>query len=699
MKISKAFNAEIIEEQNEFDDHLLDIIGNEFKFDHEKGLAEWLKNSIDAYIRSNVNDKDQYIILRFDDQHKEGSIFECIDFVGMSKEDITQAFKRWGDPKASKRDTDKKTTGGHGNGGKFYMRQMFKSSYFITYKDGLLNIYGFNENKKYGFASEYKNLKVSPKKAIEIAGISNLSIPSNIYKKILNNKIGFTVLRGNKPKGIKKDIKIKTMLQKIKTHPQIYNILSRISVSIIYNNDIISERLKPDKIKPKTGFEDSIIIQIPEKIKTKIDGEIIDITLSNKNFPNGKLVLRTSEIAFSSNSRYESMNRIDFMSQDIGVIASYKLYELGVKVFPQAAFIYGECYCPILENPKNDMVKNDRTKLNESNTTKALLSWISDQIDKLALEIAKKENKEQDSNRKKYSSSLNNILNTWKDKIMDKVVSNVLSEDSSGGDFPGEKKLSKRKKILEVPENIQFSYSMANIPLNIEYPLTLKAKIPDPIPVGSIIELISNSKNVQLLSNSRTITVEDVKETNDGQEVAVINILIKGTLINENTTIEARIGEFKTSIAVTVIEQKNKEITKKHDYPKVLLSDIDEDPLGIAPFNTVTLDPRQPVIYQRPQDIESGIYWINTTSYLSRLILTNYGENSFRWRDYLLQRYIDIFVKEALFKLQRKEPENFNAERVDSEILGNLITNIYEKAVKDLSDFLFDDDYKPNINE
>jgi hypothetical protein len=240
---------------------------------------------------------------------------------------------------------------------------------------------------------------------------------------------------------------------------------------------------------------------------------------------------------------------------------------------------------------------------------------------------------------------------------------------------------------------------MANIPLNIEYPLTLKAKIPDPIPVGSIIELISNSKNVQLLSNSRTITVEDVKETNDGQEVAVINILIKGTLINENTTIEARIGEFKTSIAVTVIEQKNKEITKKHDYPKVLLSDIDEDPLGIAPFNTVTLDPRQPVIYQRPQDIESGIYWINTTSYLSRLILTNYGENSFRWRDYLLQRYIDIFVKEALFKLQRKEPENFNAERVDSEILGNLITNIYEKAVKDLSDFLFDDDYKPNINE
>ncbi len=39
----------IKEQPNVFDDHFLDIIGNEFKFDHVKGLAEWLKNSADAY--------------------------------------------------------------------------------------------------------------------------------------------------------------------------------------------------------------------------------------------------------------------------------------------------------------------------------------------------------------------------------------------------------------------------------------------------------------------------------------------------------------------------------------------------------------------------------------------------------------------------------------------------------------------------
>jgi len=33
------------------DEAVLDLIGKEFRFDHAKGLAEWLKNSSDAYLR------------------------------------------------------------------------------------------------------------------------------------------------------------------------------------------------------------------------------------------------------------------------------------------------------------------------------------------------------------------------------------------------------------------------------------------------------------------------------------------------------------------------------------------------------------------------------------------------------------------------------------------------------------------------
>src|SRR5262245_55355179 len=137
------------------DEAVLDLIGNEFKFDHAKGLAEWLKNSRDAYVREGIPDDKQLIIVRFvEDGRGNLNTIECIDFVGMEKKQIDEAFKRFFDPQAAKKgakDAQVKTLGGHGNGGKFYMRQMFKTSKVTTYRHGKMNIFGFNEKKQYGY--------------------------------------------------------------------------------------------------------------------------------------------------------------------------------------------------------------------------------------------------------------------------------------------------------------------------------------------------------------------------------------------------------------------------------------------------------------------------------------------------------------------------------------------------------------------
>lgn len=144
----------ILEEKNQIHEYVLELHGREFKFNHEKGLSEWLKNSVDAYLRAERGDEESFIIFRFRD--KDEVIFECIDFVGMISEDINKALKIWYDPEAAKRGTGKRTFGGHGNGGKFYMRQMFKQSYFITYRSGKLNVFGFNEKKHYGLRMDLK---------------------------------------------------------------------------------------------------------------------------------------------------------------------------------------------------------------------------------------------------------------------------------------------------------------------------------------------------------------------------------------------------------------------------------------------------------------------------------------------------------------------------------------------------------------
>ena len=43
---------------------VLELIGKEFRFDHANGLAEWLKNSCDAYLRQQTADDAQFIFVR-----------------------------------------------------------------------------------------------------------------------------------------------------------------------------------------------------------------------------------------------------------------------------------------------------------------------------------------------------------------------------------------------------------------------------------------------------------------------------------------------------------------------------------------------------------------------------------------------------------------------------------------------------------
>lgn len=594
-------NYKIIEEKNEIDDHLLDIIGNEFKFDHVKGLAEWLKNSVDAYIRHNIKDDQQYILLRFTDSNEASfqgkCIFECIDFVGMTEIDINKALKRWGDPEAAKRGLAKKVYGGHGNGGKFYMRQMFETAHFITYKEGLLNIFGFNNNKKYGFADNYKNKKISYSKALEVANVDTKDVPKIFLDKIKKGELGFTVVKGLYPKGMKNQINVNKISEQLRRHPQSMRIMERIHINVFYNSQLILENLKPDEIEPLDKFTTPFVFNIPEKIEYKSDNEIDIIEFSNKKYHSGKLIMKTSQTALTSTSKYSELNRIDVIGE-LGVVASYYLRELGL-YYPQTDFLYGECICPILEDPNDDCVMNDRTKLADSHKTRALLDWIREQVKNLCEQISVEEEKEREEINKKLSSDYNNFLDKWKNNFMSKVIGELFSE---AGDKSGSG-------------------------------LGLDEYIP------------SNNKR----NNS----------DNDNK-----NIGNKGD------------GDKK----------------KGSRFPKVLLSGHDEDPLN--PGKKLSLQKGHGLVYQRAQDVKEGIYWINTSSPLAEAILNKYDANSPRWRDYLFQRYVDIFVKEALIKLEKKDPERFNAYTIDGEIMGKLVSTIHEAAAKDLNAFLFNDKYE-----
>ena len=678
----------IEETPNIIDDHFLDIIGNEFKFDHVKGMAELLKNSVDAYFREEVPHDDQYVVFRFTDQGVSKPIIECIDFVGMEELDIEKAFKRWGDPTAAKRGSKRKFYGGHGNGGKFYMRQMFSESYFVTYKNGLLNIFGFSEGKKYGYAKGYRNKRMKPAEALTFAELDTLPIAENVKDKILNGKTGFTLIQGIEPENVRSKFKITKEIERFKNHPQARRILSNAKVSVVYNGSSLYGLLKPDELSPLEKFSEPRTISIPETLTSELSSEKTVVKMSNERFSAGRLVLKTSVEALTRGSKLGELNRVDILGE-IGVIGSYQLYEMGISCWPHAAFIYGECEASILEDPSKDCVSNDRAKLVKNDVTEALLEWICKQIDVLANEIAAVEREKQKASQKDINSKFNDVLNQWKNKHMRKIMSDIFSGNAGG--VNGGQTGHMGSEVTEPYNGFDFKYPEISIPLNVSSKITLKVSVPKALPIGANINISLENKEVAVTDSDKYCIKSDyLKSTPSGTEVAFIDIGITGIKFGLETILTATAGRLKASVKIKVIEEKDGKSGKS--FPRVLLSSHDPDPLNLAPEGTVFLGERESVVYQRPQDFANGIYWINTSSPMASMIYDNFTFDSMQWRNFLFERYVDIFVKEAIHELEKKDFENFNADTVDSKI-SDIVKRIHQSAKEDLDQFLFSEHY------
>lgn len=610
--MNKDGALKITEEPNVYHDNILDIWGNDFNFSHEKGLAEWLKNSVDAYRRAGAADKDQHIIFRFTDGAKTSApIIECIDFVGMDYIDIEKAFKWWGDPDAAKRGHKINVFGGHGNGGKFYMRQMFQQSYFVTFKQGKINVFGFNENRKYGFSPDYKDKKISLNEAFKLAGIDKSIIPNAVIRQLEHGETGFTVVKGIRPKKIVgKNLPVNRMCEKLKYHPQARSPLKFSDVSVIHNGKTIANGLRMEDIEPLEGFEQPFVFDIPDFIESEKGEEgNKKVSMFDKRYGRGNLVLKTSSLPFGRGGRKLELNCIDIIG-GIGVIASYDMQHVGfLRYFPQAQYIYGECSCPILEDPEFDSVQNDRERLVDNERTRALLQWIAGRIDEVAGKIAEKEAKKEEENNTKATDEFNQILNKWKNQFMSKLFAEVLGGPGKGSSTGG---------------------------------------MGDEGSGGG-----SNKKS----ENKGGLGSGEGEGGGEGNEKK-----------------------------------------KGPRAPMVLLSG-QEDP--DFPGIPVTFSDRHFAVEQRQQDVERGIYWINSEKPMAKKVIDKYGVDSPRWRNYLFQRYVDIFTKETIYRLAKKEGGSLTAEQVDYEIM-RVSSLVYDKATIDLEDFLLSEKYnsgKNNDNE
>ncbi len=423
---------------------------------HENGIPEWAKNAADAYGRENAPPDRRVVVIIFSDKKSLGSpAIGCLDFVGTTSDRIEKYFRHWASPEAATQDSAFKAQGGHGNGGKCYMTQMFtefsvlhtvRGNRACRYgvKGGSVQ-FGYVPNKSEGRDRVVRNRLAELNGQLASLGLSVETLPDPA-KAAFDSGDGFTLVLGVGPKYIEKKLRASDLLDQIRDHPQMLTTLEYCKVYVVYNGKVMKKNgdpLKPTTIEPIKGAEEPRVIEIPETLTDPI-GDIPISTTGHGTYPAGTLLLRSS--AKSMRYKRKTRHTINYRAQS-GFIGYKSILEFPVQSGYQNN-IYGECQLYSLEEFK----QNDRAHLAESPLTRAVDKFIADQIQEYAQEFERRDKKNYSKEERNALSRMNEALDRWKNQF----IRNMISSAFGSGSGPTKPSLPSGKPVrLEVTTAFQ----------------------------------------------------------------------------------------------------------------------------------------------------------------------------------------------------------------------------------------------------
>lgn len=725
---------------------------------HESGLPEWAKNAADEYVRRGVSEENRAIVLIFNDTTKStpGSI-SCLDFSGMTSEVIETRFRVWADPEASRRGAPAQDIqGGHGNGGKCYMTQMFADhSMLHTVYDrkgckygvsGGSIKFGYFPNRDTGRDYVVQDVAKELGSAIQHTGVSFRGLPSEASKALLVST-GFTLVTGVRPKHYKTKIPVEQLVDSLLEHPQMVQTIRICKVYVVHNGKLKNggKPLVLPEIEPMPGAETPREIAIPEELKDPVSGEKCSTT-GEGQLSVGKLILKTSKTSMRWSKKLR--HSIAFMARS-GYVGYVEVGELDIQS-PFRDRIYGECQLDSIEQFK----QNIRGRLAEAPLTRALERFIASEIQKYAQEFEVKERQKHSQKEKNEISRINEALDKWKNKFLSDVLKGQMGDQNgTGSDAPPQ------PFPVGTPTRIELTVTNPRLGRGVSIRPTLKFFDENnnrirPVPFHWISEdtniaLVDEDLHVinafsyghtliyaetlegRLRSNRVTVEVVPIVKIRivpDRIEVPVggraklqaLCTLRDGSEVNdvsliwqENTPEIARVSpagqvfafgvgqtqvtvgddgvQAETPGVITVTEASNQGDGNKNGkgLPRVFVSgEVDSDP---DTGEYVHFSAGDPPVWQRAEDFDRNIWWINSTAPLAKLYLDKnkgYGYQTREWRIYHLERYIDVIVQIALTSGAQDAGKLTAQEWVLN--WGQRVSEIQAAAASDLTDFITD---------
>lgn len=721
---------------------------------HESGLPEWLKNSADAYTREDAPEAKRVIVVIFDyGRRSRRPSISCLDFSGMTSTMIDQNFRIWADPEAARRGAMSiAVQGGHGNGGKCYMTQMFEDYALVhTVKRGRGNRYGVvGGSIRFGYVPDRqrgRDFSVDDLRAELGRVLDPIRCPVSILPKAAAEAIriadGFTLVTGLGPKGYGDRIPTRQLIEHLQEHPQMIRTLELCKVYAVVNGELFDQAtpLALPRIPPMQGAEKPRELPIPVMLRDPISKEEVSTTNGN-SLPPGTLVLRTSDVSMRWSKK--GRHNVIYKAQS-GYIGYVPVSELDVQS-PYRDRIYGECFLEALEPFK----QNERARLANSPLTRAVEHFISEQVQAYAREFEARDRRRYDQEEKNALSKMNEALDRWKNRFLSELMRGLWGPGEGAGRPPEPplptgkparleltlthqraglgvafrptlkffdqtgrrirpvpfKWVSEDNNIAMVDEDLMiintFAFGQTGIYAETLDGMRRSNKVP--LEVVRIHEIHISPRQLQIAAGSRQ-KLEAVCRLANGEETSDLYLL--WTESNPNVARVSSSGLVfgfapgetevvagddkclaKDAAIVKVLPAQARGVgdQRGQGYPRVLISGVDPDP---ETGELVDFSREDPPVWQRPQDVDRNIWWINSSAPFARLYLDTsrgYGVQSREWRMYHLERYIDVMVQIAL----THGPTEKDTLSVGDWILrwGAQVAEIQATAASALSEFI-----------
>lgn len=681
---------------------------------HEDGLPEWIKKSSDMYRRMEAApEKCVILVLLRDGSKSEPALVGCLDFGGMTTADIEQKFRNWADPDAAGAATAG-IEGGHGNGGKCYMTQMFSRYAFIhSLREGRGNRYGFqagNVKPGYfpsaeegrGYAVDHPDAELA--KALRLFGLDISDLPESA-KCLWEERHCFTLVLGVGAKTLSKNrIPLGKWMENLQGHQQMVQSIqsNRIFVAHHDRRKVTGGGgpLELPEVQPLPGAEAPRVLPIPTEL---IDPKTGDSIPTQAIEAQSQLVLRTSDKSMRRSLR--ARHTINGWTHDRRSTGYWEVPSLSSRA-GYANQIYGDVYLDSLA----DFRQNDRRNHSDGPLTRALREWICEQIEAYSAEFVKLDQLHATKEERAELSRLNDALNAWKNKFLEREFGGI-GQGAAGGTGGGKSKPrlprgeaaqlvltlhhrqagqgvtfrpslecfeaggSRIRAVSYEWESGDWAVATVDGDLNM-----ITTHTPGKTAISAVCKdsgLRSNEVDLEVLNiRDLALSPEEMEvgaggrqpitatvHTRDGRELEgvyliwtednseVVSVGSSGMVFGltpGTTTVTAGDNQAMAARPTRITVLKAGEKDGGTGFPRILLSEIDDDPLGEG---APVFSQAEPPVYQRPQDVDHNIWWINMASPLARRYFdaTKGGAKCREWRVYHLERYIEIMVKIILY--------------------------------------------------